>query len=400
MDAGIAAEVRRAVSELQTHSEVSSERVRSLQTALGAASGRLAGGVAASVTLGDLQRRADGSRQVYEDYLARYQQASASAGTEQPDARVANLAGTPARPSSPDVVLDMALALAAAFGAALGVVFTREAVRPGLSGGEEVELRLGLPFLGSVPDLASVAARRDRGRSAPDHLVVEPSSAFAEAVRSLRTSLALPRPAAAGRGRVLALTSALPGEGKTVTAICLARSASRGGARVVLVDCDLRRGAVGRLLGLGTATGLAEVLSGRASLEEAMLRDEASGASILPLATTVAPSALEAGLETAAMDGLLQVLSGRFDLVLLDTAPVLAVAETRVLTAKADAVVVLARWRHTPRKALEAALRLLGSIDAPVAGVALTRVNMRRMPRYDYGAIAGYPAGAGTYYKR
>ncbi len=395
VNAGIQAEVHRIVSELQTRAEVSRQRMASIQQALGSARGRLAGSTTASVSLDELQRKADASRQVYEDYMARYQQASASVGTEQPDARITNRADAPGKPSSPNVPLNLALGFLVAVGAGVGAIFAREAMHSGLATGEDVEQRLGLPHLGSIPELSSVADRADRAISPPDYLLAKPLSAFGEAVRSLRTSLKF----AGGTGegaRIVVFTSALPSEGKSTTALCLARSAGQSGTRVLLVDCDLRRRSVNRLLGLEPQIGLLEVLNGTAELKEVIFRDEPSGAYILPLAAS--SSSPEEVFETAAMNKLLRDVSADFDLVFLDTAPVLAVAETRVLSAKADAVVFLAHWRKTPEKAIIAALKLLDAAGAPVAGVALTQVNMQQQARYGYGDATYYYADYKKYY--
>jgi polysaccharide biosynthesis transport protein len=394
VNAGIQSEVRRIISELQIRAEVSRQRVGSMQQALGSARGRLAGGTTASVSLDELQRKADASKQVYQDYLARYQQASASVGTEQPDARITNRADAPNKPSSPNIPLNLALGFIVAVGAGLGAVYAREALHSGLSTGEDIEQRLGLPHLGSVPELASVADRADRQMSPPDYLLAKPLSAFGEAVRGLRTSLKF---AGGGEGpRIVAFTSSLPSEGKSTTSLCLARSAGQAGVRVLLVDCDLRRRSINRLLGVEPKVGLLEVLSGTAELKDVIFRDEASGAYILPLANS--SSSPEEVFETAAMNKLLRDVAGEFDLVFLDTAPVLAVAETRVLAAKSDAVVFLAHWRKTPEKAIIAALKLLDAAGAPVAGVALTQVNMLQQARYGYGDATYYYADYKKYY--
>ena len=291
--------------------------------------------------------------------------------------------------------LNLALGFIVAVGAGAGAVFSREALHSGIATGEDIEQRLGLPHLGSVPELASVADKEDRGMSPPDYLLAKPLSAFGEAVRGLRTSLKF----AGGSGegaKIVVLTSALPSEGKSTTAVCLARSAGQSGARVLLVDCDLRRRSVNKLLGLEPEVGLLEVLNGTAQLNDVIVLDQASGAYILPLANS--STSPEEVFETAAMNKLLRDAAADFDIVFLDTAPVLAVAETRVLAAKSDAVVFLAQWRKTPEKAIIAALKLLDAAGAPVAGVALTQVNMLQQARYGYGDATYYYADYKKYY--
>ncbi len=133
------------------------------------------------------------------------------------------------------------------------------------------------------------------------------------------------------------------------------------------------------------------MLNGAATLEAALYLDEASGAYVLPL--THARFTPKDVFSSQAMDTLLDTLARSFDLVILDTAPVLAVADTRVLAAKADTVVFLTRWQATPRKAVTNSLKLLDTAGAHVAGVALVQVDMKFQARYGYGD-AGYYYGA------
>jgi polysaccharide biosynthesis transport protein len=158
-----------------------------------------------------------------------------------------------------------------------------------------------------------------------------------------------------------------------------------------VVDCDLRRNNVSKTLGIHPTKGLVEVLSGEATLDDALVRDDASGAWILPLASASLTPKLVFG--TPAIDRLFADLRRRFDLIILDTPPVLAVSDARDIVAMADGVIFLARWRHTPQKAIESALQMIVRVDSRLIGLALTRVDMRQLSRYGYG-------DAGHYYNR
>jgi Mrp family chromosome partitioning ATPase len=168
------------------------------------------------------------------------------------------------------------------------------------------------------------------------------------------------------------------------------------GSRTVVVDCDVRRRNINRLLGQEPTVGLMEVLAGKATLDQALVMDSASGAWFLPLArSSFTPKDLFGG---AAMSNLLAELKARFEFVLLDTAPVLPVADTRSLAPQADVVVFLTQWRRTPRRAVQAAFELLRSVGADISGVALTQVDVREQARYGYGDAGYYYRAYRKYY--
>src|SRR5690606_24152736 len=227
-------------------------------------------------------------------------------------------------------------------------VVISEMLDSSLTTADDVERRLGRRCLAGVPLLTSLKRGR---RTSPVMAVVDrPTSAFAEAFRNLRASLLF----YGSRDHVgaVAITSALPQEGKTTVALCLARSAALQGQRVVLLDCDLRRRQLNQFAWDEGAPGLIDVLAGRATIEDAIVMDTESGAKILPLRDGQPDGDdLIGGL---AMDRLLHDLRDKFDLVILDTAPVLPIADTRVLATKVDKVVLVTRWRKTSEHAVQA----------------------------------------------
>ena len=394
IDSQIRAEIGRIISNLEARAQVSRERTASMSGSLAGARGALVANNTARVRLNELVRNAEASRTLYEGLLDRFKQTSTQSGLEQSDARVVSRAAVPDAPSSPDVPLTLGVGLGLALCAAAAAIILAEMLDSGLATGLDVERKLGLPLMASVPLIASVASRADRGRSPVDYLIDKPLSAFAESLRALRTSLSF---SVAGRPvKLMLITSSLPGEGKSTTAVALARSAALAGQKVIIVDCDLRLRSVHRLFGLDPQVGLLEVLNGQASLDEAMATDPASGAHVLPLSHT--PFTQHDVFQSPALDHLLARLRAEFDLVILDTAPVLAVAETRVLASKVDAVVFLARWRRTPLGAIDNALGILQQSGAHVAGVALAQVDMRAQARHGYGDTAFYYRAYKTYY--
>jgi len=385
IDTQIQAEIRRIISNLEARVRVAEERTASVASSLGGARGTLAVNSAASVRLKELQGNADSVRTIYQSYLDRFKETGAQAGTEQADARIVSRASIPTEQSSPNVILNIAISLVLGLAAGLAAVILAEMMDAGLATSEEVERKLGLPAIGSIPLMSSVAEGRDKSSNPIDYMLMKPLSSYAEAFRSLRTSITYSVSGQAGK--VVVLTSALPGEGKTTTSVGLARVSAQAGSRVILLDCDLRRRAVTRALGISQDKGLIELLHGTATLEEAMTLDQPSGAYILPLTHTT--SSTEDIFGSRAMDELLKKLRPSFDLILLDTAPVLALADTRIVANKADMVVLLALWRKTPARAINNAIKLLQQSGAHIAGVALTQVDMNAQVKHGYGD-AGY----------
>jgi polysaccharide biosynthesis transport protein len=389
-------EVARQVSSLQAEDQVARQRVASLQASLGQAKGTLMGDNAASVELADLQRKASAASTLYDSLLNRAKQTSTDQGSETSDSRIVSHAKIPNRPSFPNKPLNLALGLVLGLAGAIGSVFLMEALDSGLATSEDVERMLGLPHLGAIPALDSTTDGKALGVAPGQYVIDKPLSAFAEAFRNLRASILFSK--VDTPVKVVLVTSSLPGEGKTTTTFCLGRSMAMSGARVVIVDCDLRRRNINRLLGVEPEVGLIEVLQGQTSLDEAMVFDEPTGAWFLPLSkSTHTPKDL---FGSAAMDRLIATLRERFDMVLLDTAPVIPVSDTRILAPKADVVVFLAQWRRTPRKAIEAAFSLLKSVGADIAGVALTLVDAQQQAKYGYGDSGYYYRSYRKYYSQ
>jgi capsular exopolysaccharide synthesis family protein len=284
------------------------------------------------------------------------------------------------------------MALALVLGAAFGVAaaFARELHFAGITTANEVSHKLHVRYLGLVPTVESVT----KADETPTSLIVaDPRSFFAESFRSLRASI---RFAAGHDAKVIAITSALPNEGKTATAICLARSIAMSGERTILVDCDLRQQGVSRRLpNREGRPGLIEVLRGASTLDEALAKDFQTGLAVLPVAVANDQAELLTGEE---MDRLLALLRERYDAIVIDTAPVLPIADARLMLGKADANVFVVRWRSTPDHAVRAAFRQLPQDRDSVTGVVLTRVDLKKLGRFGAGGDAFYYDRYKSYY--
>ncbi|MCI4592658.1 polysaccharide biosynthesis tyrosine autokinase [Sphingobium sp. BYY-5] len=396
-DAQIGAEVNRIISNVTGQANAARQRTASLQGSLHQTEGTLAANNRASVRLNELERNAESARTLYQAFLDRYKQTLAQRGLERSNAYVVARATVPVIPVSPNKIVYLVLGLVAALGASVVAIAILQLLERGVETSEQVEKRLGIASVGSIPDAKTISLIRGliKGGTGPADIILQsPQSAFAEAFRRLRTSIEYDRPDMPSR--VVAITSALPGEGKTTTAICLARSAAVAGTKVVLVDCDIRRRASSRSFGAVNTAGLRNVLEGKAVLDEALMLDTESGAWILPQHPN--DTAITSFTDKEAFASLIDQLHQRFELVVLDTPPILPVDEARVIAAHADSVILLMRWRQTPTKAAALALRELDEVGAHVIGISLNMVDMVAQERSGYGDVGYYYQSYKSYY--
>ena len=207
--------------------------------------------------------------------------------------------------------------------------------------------------------------------------LTDPHGAAAESYRILLYRLRQARVQAQPGGSVIAVTSAVRGEGVSLTAANLALTAARNGeTRVALLDCDLRKGALSGLFGLGARSGLSELLQGRAELGEAMGKFHEGHLAVIPAGKpTAEPAGLLAGPRFLALIGQLRML---FDEIYLDVPPALATADAGIVAHRSDGVVLVAKAEVTPREQVAAAVRALAG--TPLLGVVLNGVDPGRVP--------------------
>jgi capsular exopolysaccharide synthesis family protein len=261
----------------------------------------------------------------------------------------------------------------------------------GFRSADEIQSALGLRALALVPDLSR---RETNGASAEDYIVQKPNSSYAEALQRIRTSLFLAdgeRPP-----KTVLVTSSLPLEGKSAIAVSLARQSARSGLKVILVDADLRRPRLHEVLGLANQNGLSEVLTGRVSPEAAIKHDERSGLDFLPAGVgVVSPPDL---LRTSTMRILLEEMGAYYDLVILDSPPVGAVSDGLTLAGIVDKSIYVVRWEQTARNVVLAGMRQMFEAGADIAGVVLSRVDVKKHARYGYADSGYYRGSYAKYY--
>lgn len=369
-------EVSRASAGVSQDVRVASQRVGAIEGAIGGTHGRLMAGNNASVRLAELERVAESSRQLYQTFLDRYRVELATRGTEKSKADIISRAQPPALPTSPDILVYLLGGLIAGVIAAILLALVLEWRERGIRTRTEAEEFTGLKVISSLPDIGTMDEpdfHKGELLAVPDFLVQNRESPFSESVRAIWTALRIGQKGQLAR--TVGLTSSIPDEGKTSTAIALARSAALAGRRTLLVDCDFRRLGTTLALGLSGRPGLVEVLAGQAKLDDVILTDPASGAHVLPLNSSGVGNFDI--VQSDATVALLERCKQFYDLIVLDIAPTIPVAEARAVAAMSDAVLMVVRWRTTPRNVIRTALRELERAEANVFGVVLTQVDTR-----------------------
>jgi capsular exopolysaccharide synthesis family protein len=383
-------EVERIVKTIENDGEVAASRVQALEAEIRDVAGGNVVDREVAVKLRELEREAEASRNLYAAYLQRYKETEEQRGIIDADAKVVSTAAAPTRPSTPGVVLFGAVGFTASLMLGTLLALLMERFDTGLRSARQVEQALGLPSLGLVPRLD----RLKRNQKPHQYLMAKPLSAYAESVRSIYTSLQLAD--ADDPPRAVLVTSSLPQEGKTTLSLSLAIFAANSGQRVLLLDADLRHPSVHRDLGTAPAQGLVELIAGEKELDDVLARSEETGIWHLPVKRQTAnPTDL---LGSQRMKLLVAELRRRFDFVVVDSAPLLGITDTKVVSRLADRVLFVTRWDKTGRDTALNALAHLREAKAHVAGVVLSQVDVRRHARYGYGDVGQYYGKYQKYY--
>ncbi len=391
----IDAELQRIASSLEQEVLISRERVSSLQGSLNRAKGELAQNNRAGVEQSALERDAQATRTLFDEFNNRFKETDELEGITDADAVIDSYAPTPDAPSFPNTQLNLILGfmLGLALAGLAGLVM--ELLDNYMSSPEEVEQVAGVPFIGQIP-LLHPAGNFTKAKVKPaEYLIDKPHSGFAEAYRHLRASVMFADIDKAAK--TVAVVSSLPSEGKTSMSFCLGRMAAMSGTKTIVIDGDIRLRQLTEVSGVKAEAGLLEYLFGEARLADAVQTDEQTGLHILPL--TDRKHTPRDVFGSRAFDALLNMLQQTYDLIIIDTGPILLMAETRVVTSKVDQVVVATRWRKTHRGTLRETMKILRDFHANVAGVVLTFVDLRKRGHHAYTS-ANYKAYAKYYHDK
>lgn len=387
-------EAVRVAAGLDAEVNVARERERLLEQGLRGLEATIADTNEASVTLRALERDATAARNLLETFLEQSQQLRTQddIGSQRADATIISAATIPRFPTYPRRTLSVAAAIVV--GLVLGVILALllERFDAVYRSAEQIEEDLGLPVFAGVPDLRKIRTVRKRGLAT--YLLEKPSTAAAEAVRAINARMLLQ--GGEIETPVIQFVSAEPEEGKSSLAIACAQMHAKGGRRVLLIDADFRQSSVAKTLGIEAWPGLTEVMAKQVTLEAALRTDPATGAQLLTTGRFM-PQAHDM-IIGGRLDEVLKWARGRFDLVILDSPPVLSLTDSSLIAAAADRSIMVCRWGRTRKKTVLYALKQLTGAGATVMGMVLSFVDVKRAAAYSYGDAERYGSKHQKYY--
>ena len=328
------------------------------------------------VVLQQLQREAEASGLIYEYFLSRLKETSVQQGIQQADSRILSAAVIPTSTTSPRKKQILVLSMMLGLFIGIGGVLLREMLQNTYRTPEELEQSTGLTVLGQIP----LAPIKSRDEVLP-YLSNKPNSTMAEAIRNLRTSILLSNVDAPPR--VIMVTSSVPEEGKTTQSVALAENLAGMDQRVLLLEGDIRRRVFHEYFSIPWSDGFLSVMNGTKKLASIAFRPDGHNFEVLQGEKSRANAAdVYASKKFRDFIG---DLSKSYDFVVIDTPPILAVPDARVIAPLADAVIYVVRWDHSTRNQVSQGLRALESADQKVTGLVLGQIDPKGMKRYGYG---------------
>ncbi|MHA7820553.1 MAG: GumC family protein [Erythrobacter sp.] len=380
LDRAIAVEESRIRREAGEALMAAQARESELMARVSRLSGEVMGQRRDAIQYNIYSREADTNRQLYDSFLQRYKEIGA-ANVSASNIAVVDPAQPPERPSSPNLLLNLALSLVAGAIGAAGLVFVLEQSTEGLTDPSKVQELLGVPLLGSVPQVAD-------GED-PIELVADPKSEIAEAYIAIRSSLAFTT--TRGVPKSLMLVSSQPAEGKSLSALALALAMGRMGKRVLLIDADLRNPSAHSYLGTHRKFGLSNYLAGEDNVP-GLIQAVRPGIDLLASGPTV-PSAAELFSSDRLRD-LVARMAEQYDHVIVDSAPVIGLADAPLVSQAVEAVVFVAEAGRVSVRGLNSALERMNAASAPIVGAILTKLDQKNS-LYGYGYSYSYTYALG-----
>ncbi len=379
LDRSIASEERRVSGSIQNEYRSAVERERALQKRVEQLKGNYLDLRRRSIQYNIYQQEVDTNRALYEGLLQRFKEIGVAGGVGVNNISVVDQADAPQKPSSPRLLVNLLVALLAGLGIGAALAFALEQMDEAIADPAEVERRLGLPLLGSVPKVDGVT---------PKEALLDRKSDLVDAYLAIQTNLAFTTEH--GVPRSLSVTSTRPAEGKSTTALALATMLARSGKRVILVDGDMRSPSVHHLGGVNHDHGLSNFLAGQDNIAPLTFDMTDLGFTAMS-AGPIPPNAAEL-LTGNRLSLLIERLHEHFEHVVIDSPPVMGLADAPLIASRVEGVVYAVESHGIRSTLVKTALARLASANAHIFGGVLTKFEARKA-HYGYGYEYGYGYG-------
>ena len=396
-------ELKRMAEASKSEYDIAKARENSLEKSLAAAVAGSQTTNRAQVELRQLESAAQTYRALYDNFQQRYTDSVQQQSLPVTEARVITRASPPSAKSSPKSLLILTAATMGGLVLGLGLAMLREISDRVFRTGNQVETQLKTECVAIVPMIklgAKAAPVRTRAAADPAasriiapkpgllrYVIDSPLSPFAESIRAVKVSVDLS--GAAKSNKVIGITSSLPNEGKSTIAASLAQLSAHGGARVILVDCDLRKPSLSQELVPNATSGLIDVITDPASLDKVIWSDPSTQLSFLPAGVRSRLIHTSEILASEAMKRFFVRLRESYDYVIVDLSPVVPVVDVRSATHLLDSYVFVIEWGKTKIDVAEHSLNSTRGIYENLLGVVLNKVDYKALNRYE---------GHGNYY--
>lgn len=379
IDRSIVREERRVSGSLETDYLQAQEREKGLRARVDQLKGSYLEQRRRSIQYNIFQQEVDTNRALYDGLLQRYKEIGVANGVGINNVSVVDVAEVPQRPSSPRMLVNLVLALLAGLGLGIAAILVLEQMDEAIADPGEVERRLGLPLLGSVPKLAN---------GTPKDALLDRKSDLLDAYLAVQTNLAFTTEH--GVPRSLTVTSTRPAEGKSTTALALATTLARAQRRVILVDGDMRSPSVHHLGGVNHDRGLSNFLSGQDNIGALTFEMKDLGFTAMSAGPTP-PNAAEL-LTGNRLSLLIERLLESYDHVVIDSPPVMGIADAPLIASRVEGVIFAVESHGIRSSMVRTALGRLANANARVIGGVLTKFEARKA-HYGYGYDYGYGYG-------
>ncbi|MEW6109625.1 MAG: polysaccharide biosynthesis tyrosine autokinase [Nitrospirota bacterium] len=318
-----------------------------------------------------LKRETETNKQVFDAIIKKIKEQSITQDVQTIDVWVVEKAEVPKSPAKPKKSLNILLGLLVGLLGGVGMAFFIEYLDNTVKSPDEIERRLGVPVLGVVTLLKSGDVNMD------EIVIKEPQSAFAESYKVIRTAVLLS--SASGPPKNILVTSISPEEGKTVTSMNLALTIAQSDRSVLLVDSDLRKPRLHKIFGLDNSKGLSTYLAG-ASDSDIIIRDVTPNLSVIT-SGPIPPNPSEL-LGSGRMHELLRMINNNFDIIIWDSAPLLTVTDSLILSKVLDGTILVAKAGKTTYESINRGLKSLRDIEAGFLGVVINALDVKKSDYY------------------